>query len=154
MSRLSDIIEQFIKELMEDSETDILEIQRNELADHFNCAPSQINYVLSTRFTIDKGYYIVSRRGGGGFIRIQKLDTDTKPYIGHIVFEYIGDSISQLDAVRILANMEEKGIITQRERAIMEAAVNGKSLNVFSPPKDTVRASLLKSMLSVLVRRE
>lgn len=70
MSRLSDIIEQFIKGLMEDASTDMLEIRRNELADHFNCAPSQINYVLATRFTIDKGYYIVSRRGGGGFIRI------------------------------------------------------------------------------------
>ncbi len=151
MARLSDIIEQFIKELMRDAQTGMLEIQRNELADHFNCAPSQINYVLSTRFTIDKGYYIVSRRGGGGFIRIQKLHTDTKPYIGHIIYEYIGNSISQLDAARILANMEEKGILTRRERLIMDAAVNDKSLNVFSPSKDVVRASLLKSMLSVLV---
>lgn len=151
MSRLSDIIERFIKELMRDANTDMLEIQRNELADHFNCAPSQINYVLSTRFTVDKGYYIVSRRGGGGFIRIMKLDTETIPFVGYLIFEHIGDSISQLDASRILANIEEKGIITPRERAIMEAATNGRSLNVFSPPKDVVRAKLLKSMLSVLI---
>lgn len=154
MSRLSDIIEQFIKGLMEDASTGMLEIRRNELADHFNCAPSQINYVLATRFTIDKGYYIVSRRGGGGFIRIQKLDTESKPYIGRIILEYIGDSISQFDAVRILDNMEKKGIITPREREIMEAAINEKSLNVFSPSKDIVRAGLLKSMLSVLIRRD
>ena len=154
MSRLSDIIEQFIKELMEDASAGILEIRRNELADHFNCAPSQINYVLATRFTIDKGYYIVSRRGGGGFIRIQKLDTESKPYIGRIILEYIGDSISQFDAERILDSMEKKGIITPREREIMEAAINEKSLNVFSPSKDVVRAGLLKSMLSVLIRRD
>ena len=151
LARLSDVIEQFIKELMRDANTDMLEIQRNELADHFNYAPSQINYVLSTRFTIDKGYYIVSRRGGGGFIRIKKLDTDTRSYIGYLIFEYIGDSISQLDASRVLANIEEKGIVTPRERAIMEAAINGKSLNVFSPSKDVVRAKLFKSMLSVLI---
>lgn len=154
MSRLSDIIEQFIKGLMEDASTDMLEIRRNELADHFNCAPSQINYVLATRFTIDKGYYIVSRRGGGGFIRIQKLDTQSKPYIGQIIMEYIGDSISQFDAERVLDSMEKKGIITQRESEIMKTAMNEKSLNVFSPSKDIVRASLLKSMLSVLIRRD
>ena len=154
MSRLSDIIEQFIKGLMEDASTDMLEIRRNELADHFNCAPSQINYVLATRFTIDKGYYIVSRRGGGGFIRIQRLDTESKPYIGQIIMEYIGDSISQFDAERILDSMEKKGIITPREREIMKAAMNEKSLNVFSPSKDIVRAGLLKSMLSVLIRRD
>ena len=154
MSRLSDIIEQFIKGLMEDASTDMLEIRRNELADHFNCAPSQINYVLATRFTIDKGYYIVSRRGGGGFIRIQKLDTQSKPYIGQIIMEYIGDSISQFDAERILDSLEKKGIITPREREIMKAAMNEKSMNVFSPSKDIVRAGLLKSMLSVLIRRD
>lgn len=154
MSRLSDIIEQFIKGLMEDASTDMLEIRRNELADHFNCAPSQINYVLATRFTIDKGYYIVSRRGGGGFIRIQKLDTESKPYIGQIIMEYIGDSISQFDAERILDSMEKKGIITPRESEIMKAPMNEKSLNVFSPSKDIVRAGLLKSMLSVLIRRD
>ena len=154
MSRLSDIIEQFIKGLMEDASTDMLEIRRNELADHFNCAPSQINYVLATRFTIDKGYYIVSRRGGGGFIRIQKLDTQSKPYIGQIIMEYIGDSISQFDAERILDSMEKKGIITPRESEIMKAVTNEKSLNVFSPSKDIVRAGLLKSMLSVLIRRD
>ena len=154
MSRLSDIIEQFIKGLMEDASTDMLEIRRNELADHFNCAPSQINYVLATRFTIDKGYYIVSRRGGGGFIRIQKLDTQSKPYIGQIIMEYIGDSISQFDAERVLDSMEKKGIITPREREIMKAAMNEKSMNVFSPSKDIVRAGLLKSMLSVLIRRD
>jgi len=150
--RLSDIIEEFIKELMRGTGADTLEIQRNELAEHFNCAPSQINYVLSTRFSIDKGYYIESRRGGGGYIRIQKLEIARKPYLSHLIFEHIGDSLTQMDALRVLKNLEEKNIISSRERAIMEAAVNDKSINVFSPPKDAVRANIMKSMLSTLIR--
>ncbi|MBA1336440.1 MAG: Transcriptional regulator CtsR [Firmicutes bacterium] len=152
MFRLSDIIEEFIKELMRGTGADTLEIQRNELAEHFNCAPSQINYVLSTRFSIDKGYYIESRRGGGGYIRIQKLEIARKPYLSHLIFEHIGDSLTQMDALRVLKNLEEKNIISSRERAIMEAAVNDKSINVFSPPKDAVRANIMKSMLSTLIR--
>lgn len=151
MARLSDVIERFIKELMMEAQTDMLEIQRNELADYFNCAPSQINYVLSTRFSIDKGYYIESRRGGGGFIRIQKLDAKTRPYLGYIIFQNIGDSISQHDANSILISLEERGLITNRERMIMNAAVNSKSLNVFSPSKDIVRAGILKAMLSAFI---
>lgn len=151
LSRLSDIIERFIKELMQNGDAGMLEIQRNELAEYFNCAPSHINYVLSTRFTIDKGYYIVSRRGGGGFIRIKKLDIDTGSYVGYLIFEHIKDSITQPEAMRILLNIEERGIISPRERAILEAAVNSKSLKVISPEKDVVRAKLLKAMLSVLI---
>lgn len=151
MSRLSDLIERFIKQLIEECDAGILEIQRNQLADYFNCAPSQINYVLATRFTIDKGYYVQSRRGGGGYIRIQKLHIGKKQYIGDIVYQHIGDSISQFDASRILRNLQDRGIISERERAIMEAAINSKAINVFSPTKDEVRASILKSMLSVLM---
>lgn len=151
MFRLSDIIEDFIKELMEQEGTDILEIQRNQLAEHFACAPSQINYVLSTRFTIDKGYYVESRRGGGGYIRIRKLEVSTAPYLSRLINEYIGREISQFDAYKIIRNLEEKGIITPRERVLMEASVGDRSINVFSPNRDIVRAGILKAMLTVLI---
>lgn len=72
MARLSDIIEEFIKDMLDDAQDNELQIQRNELANKFSCAPSQINYVLTTRFTANKGYYIESRRGGGGCIVIKK----------------------------------------------------------------------------------
>jgi len=151
VSRLSDVIERFIKELMEEGDKDILEIQRNQLAKYFNCAPSQINYVLTTRFGFDKGYYIQSRRGGGGYIKIQKINIDTKQYLDNIIYEYIGDSISQFDALRVIGNLRERGIITPREQLIMEAASNSKTINVFSPSKDEVRANILKAMLLVLI---
>ena len=79
MARLTDVISEFIKALLDESEGE-LELQRNEMAEYFECAPSQINYVLATRFSINQGYYIESRRGGGGFIRITQLDVDKDDY--------------------------------------------------------------------------
>ncbi len=154
MPGLSDVIEKFIKELIEECDKGILEIQRNQLADYFNCAPSQINYVLSTRFTIDRGYYIQSRRGGGGYIKIQRLDIDSKQYLGSIMHEHIGDSISQFEALGIIRALAERGIITPREQLMMQSAVNSKTINVFSPSKDEVRASILKAMISSLLQRK
>lgn len=151
MSRLSDVIEKFLKELIQDCDKGILEIQRNQLANYFNCAPSQINYVLTTRFSIDKGYYIESRRGGGGYIRIQKLNIDPKQYLGNIITELIGDSISQFEALRIIQNLKDRDLLTYREQLIMEAAINSKTINVFSPSKDEVRANIFKAMISVLL---
>ena len=72
--RMSDIIEEFIKEMMKD-DGDYVEIQRNELAEHFNVVPSQINYVIATRFRPAQGYYVESKRGGGGHIKIKLLLT-------------------------------------------------------------------------------
>ena len=85
MARLSDIIESFLKGLIIEEEGAV-EIQRNELANRFNCVPSQINYVISTRFTAEKGYYVESRRGGGGCISIKRLNIDSAgDYLMHII---------------------------------------------------------------------
>ena len=83
--RMSDIIEEFIKELFDDTESEQIEIRRNELAEHFNCVPSQINYVISTRFKPSQGYYVESRRGGGGHITIRKVADSNEEYIMHII---------------------------------------------------------------------
>ena len=83
--RMTDVIEEFIKELFEE-DNDYIEIQRNDLAEHFNCVPSQINYVISTRFKPSQGYYVESKRGGGGHITIKKIKTSTlKPRIDGIL---------------------------------------------------------------------
>ena len=81
--RISDIIEDFIKEMFD--ETDFIEIQRNDLAQQFNCVPSQINYVISTRFKPSQGYYVESKRGGGGHITIKRINTTKSNALMHII---------------------------------------------------------------------
>ena len=90
--RMSDMIEEFIKDLFEDE--DIVEIQRNDLANQFNCVPSQINYVISTRFTPDHGYYVESQRGGGGYIKITKAKITKSDYLMHLITS-LGDKVTQ-----------------------------------------------------------
>lgn len=151
VARLSDIIEGFIKSMLEQSDEDILEIQRNELASHFGCAPSQINYVLMTRFTADKGYYIESRRGGGGSIRITRVSLDTNDYLNRLLSESIGQSVTQYNAEQYVDTLLEHELVTEREAALMKAVINDKSINTQFQDRDTIRASLLKAMLLVIL---
>ena len=147
LAKLSDVIEIFIKKAIEDMEG-VAEIQRNELANRFNCVPSQINYVISTRFTNNRGYYVESRRGGGGFIRISRVNTGGRAgYLMHIVSS-IGDSISQQDAGAFINNFVDYDIISEREASIMKAAVSDKVLmKVEQPERDSLRSDILKNVL-------
>ncbi|WP_202976476.1 CtsR family transcriptional regulator [Anaerophilus nitritogenes] len=146
MARISDLIEIFIKELLEDANNRSIEIQRNELASYFNCAPSQINYVLTTRFTLDKGYLIESRRGGGGHIKIVQTHIDKNQYVNLLLHE-IGESISSMKAEAIIDFLTDKKIITEREKDMMKAAINDRSISTPMNIKDEIRANLLKSMI-------
>lgn len=152
MASLSDIIENFIKQLITDTNGSI-EIQRNELANHFNCVPSQINYVISTRFTTDRGYYVESRRGGGGHVKIKRINI-TRPgnYLMHIVSS-MGTSISQQSAEVFINNFIDYNVISEREGLIMRAAVSDKVIGgIPMPDRDILRATQLKNMiLSLLV---
>src|SRR5690606_12275077 len=95
MRNISDLIEQYLKQMLQDSSEGTVEIQRNELADRFSCVPSQINYVISTRFTLEKGYLVESKRGGGGYIRIQRIELPTYKTIHGHIRQTIGDRIDQ-----------------------------------------------------------
>jgi transcriptional regulator CtsR len=151
MARLSDIIENFIKEMLENSDENILEIQRNELANTFNCAPSQINYVLTTRFTNDRGYYIESRRGGGGCIRITRINIDKNDYIRKAIWNNIGNEITQQSAEDYIELFRERGYISGREGLLMRAAVNDKTILLPQGIRDQVRAQILKNMLITVI---
>jgi len=153
MARLSDIIEEFLKALINEEEGAV-EIQRNELASKFNCVPSQINYVISTRFTADKGYYVESRRGGGGYISIKRLNTESAgEYLMHIITS-IGDRISQLASEVFINNFVDYNIIETREAMLMKAATSDKVLTEIPVEKrDEVRATILKHMLMSLTVR-
>lgn len=151
MARLSDIIESFIKEMIEDMDGAI-EIQRNELANRFNCVPSQINYVISTRFSTDKGYYVESRRGGGGYISIKRLNTSSAAeYLMHIITS-IGDKLSQHTCEIFIHNFMDYDIIDEQEAGLMKAATSDKALAAVSPEnRDEIRMTILKNMLMSLI---
>lgn len=145
MSRISDLIEKFLNELIEESKGAI-EIQRNEMAGYFNCAPSQINYVLTTRFTSDRGYVIESRRGGGGFIKIMKIDLDENDYLLKMLSERIGESVNKEGAFELLEILYRKDLIDSRTKNIIKIVVDDNTLNSLSKPaRDQVRAEILKA---------
>lgn len=152
--RLSDAIEQFIKTMLVDDEQQI-ELKRNELAEYFNCAPSQINYVLATRFTPDHGYIIESRRGGGGCIRIFRMEQSTGDQLVYLIHERVGDAIDALSASHLIQQLQERELVTTGEAALMQAAVAPQAicLPLSSEMKDALRARILKNMLLEIARK-
>ena len=146
--RISDLIETFIKQLLSDEGGEI-EIQRNVIAGRFHCVPSQINYVIATRFTNERGYIVESRRGGGGCIRIRLVPQNSNNYIMHII-NCIGDGIDADSARAFILNLKEGGLLNEREAGIMFAAINDRVLPPTQPLKDTMRAAIMKNMLAYL----
>lgn len=142
--RMSDMIESFIKDLFEDE--DYIEIQRNDLAEQFNCVPSQINYVIATRFKPSQGYYVESRRGGGGHIRIQKIDVSKTNYITHII-KNIGEQLTNQEVEILISDLLSYNLITEKEAKLLKVATSDNILITAKEVKDVLRAKLLKNML-------
>ncbi len=155
MASLASLIENYLNSLMSESGKRLIEIQRNELAEKFNCAPSQINYVLTTRFTIERGYTVESRRGGGGYVRIEKvpLNAGEIDFIAEIV-HLVGDSISERSAAAILARLLEEDIITHREAILINTVINRNVLRIGQPARDQLRANIVKSVLITLFKNQ
>jgi transcriptional regulator CtsR len=145
MAQLSDSIEQFIKEMMEGGAQ--IELRRNELAQHFGCAPSQINYVLATRFTVDHGYIIESRRGGGGYIRIVRMCERSSENLLSALIERIGNAIDEDSSVAIIMHLLDRKLVTPNEARIMRAAVGRNALALPVSAKDILRAAVLRNMI-------
>lgn len=150
MANISESIEQFIIATMGDN--DFVDISRNSLAEYFSCAPSQINYVLDTRFTVDRGFVKESRRGGGGFIKISRIkNSDTNAYLNGLVLESIGDELSYKRMMQILDKLISDGLINKRESELVEASLSEDSLSMPFTIKDKVRAKAFKSILLKLM---
>ena len=142
--RISDIIEEFIKDLFDDEEE--IEIQRNDLAEHFNCVPSQINYVISTRFKPQQGYYVESRRGGGGHITIRKVNNTKSDYLMHII-KNIGNAISNSEAEFLISDFLTYDLVNTKEAKLLRVATSDNVLDIPKEYKDRLRANILKNML-------
>lgn len=152
MKTISDIIEEFILSQLEDGE---INLSRNELANFFNCAPSQINYVLTTRFTPMKGFDVESKRGGGGYIKIVKFSTSDKiEHINHIIKNYIGDNLDYNNAIMILDNLLTNKIINQKEYKIIAIAISNKSLSNPINNQGLLRAKILTNILREICKEE
>ncbi|MCT8136402.1 CtsR family transcriptional regulator [Anaerobacillus sp. CMMVII] len=150
MKNVSDIIEHYLKTILMKSDSDLVEVKRSELAERFQCVPSQINYVISTRFTVEKGYLVESKRGGGGFIRIIKIKAHNSAELYEQMLSLIGDKISQSSAEDIIYHLFEEDAITKREANLLQSATNRTVLNVQLPYRDQLRSNILKAMISTL----
>jgi transcriptional regulator CtsR len=152
--RLSDSIEQFIKEMLTEGSTEV-ELKRNELAEYFGCAPSQINYVLATRFSPDHGYVTESRRGGGGYIRIVRVVRSGSQGLMYLVNDRIGDALGEDECMRLISQLKDQKLVTEDEAALMAASVSSRAMAVPMPPavKDALRARMMKAMLTTVAAR-
>jgi transcriptional regulator of stress and heat shock response len=147
---ISDIIEKYLKEVLELSERESVEIKRSEVADKFQCVPSQINYVINTRFTIEKGYIVESKRGGGGYIRIMKVQSYDHADLIDQLLMLIQNRISQGSAESVILRLVEEEVITRREAKIMLSVIDRSVLYIELPFRDELRSRMLRAMLTSL----
>lgn len=153
MRNISDIIEQYLKSVLDTSDRAIVEIKRSEIADKFECVPSQINYVINTRFTLERGYLVESKRGGGGYIRIMKVKMNDASQLVNQLVRLIDKRISQASAEDVILRLIEEKVISKREAKIMLSVIDRSVLFIDLPHRDELRARMLKAMLTSLMYR-
>lgn len=155
MAKLSDLIEQILKQMIDENDG-VVEITRGELADRVNCVPSQITYVLTTRFTNGQGYLVESRRGGGGWIRIKRVynNQPASTYLMHVI-NSLGDSLSQQEVQVYIQNFVEQHVMNEATGKLLLAAVGDQSLGrAVQPLKDKIRNDIFQNLLVQLVINE
>ncbi|MFP7171533.1 CtsR family transcriptional regulator [Terribacillus sp. 7520-G] len=149
-NNISDIIEAYLKQILQSTDTQEVEIKRSEVANRFQCVPSQINYVIKTRFTVEKGYLVESKRGGGGYIRIIRVKHHTEASLIDDVIEMVQPRVSQQTANNVIERLAEENILTEREAKIMLRATSRDTLAFPLPLRDEVRSRILVSMLTAI----
>ncbi len=148
--KMSDTIENFIRELFDNENS--IELRRNELALYFNCVPSQINYVISTRFTTERGYIVESRRGGGGHIKITRIAVGRNDALRHVLSS-IGDAIDVLTVEAIIDNLYTGEVINDEQAKLILSACSNNALSPIADGflKNRVRASIFKNLLLMFI---
>ncbi len=150
MRNISDIIETYLKEIIKASNKNAIEIKRSEIADRFQCVPSQINYVINTRFTVEKGYIVESKRGGGGYIRIMRVKPQSKVDLINQMIKLTKPEITQQASIHIMDRLLEEEIVSTREAKLMLSVMDRNVISVPLPARDELRSKLLVAMLEVL----
>ena len=151
MSSLARQIEEYIKMLLEQENAGVIELQRNMLSEYFHCVPSQINYVLSTRFTPVQGYMVETRRGGGGYVRIVSLQLEDDTDLQDVLTEAVGDSLSQSNSEGLTEYLYQQGIISQREMILLNGILKDRVLSgLDKTQRDRARASMMQHLLAML----
>ena len=147
---ISDVIAGFIQQALEEADG-VLELQRSDLAQRFGCVPSQINYVMSTRFSPEHGYIVESRRGGNGYIRISRVRVDRQTLLMHVI-NAIGDELDAPSARAIVQNLADSGAISvEVGQALLNAVSDSALRTVAREQRDTLRANIFKQVLVHLV---
>jgi len=155
MSSLSKEIEKYLKTLLENAHNGVVEIQRSTLSGFFECVPSQINYVLSTRFTPAHGYIVETRRGGGGYVRIISLNISSNNQLKILFDEIIGSELTQNQSEGLLEYLRKEGYLTRREAILLKNITSENVLaGSFSKNIDKLRAQVLQSILATILRED
>ena len=152
MATLVTQIEKYIKNLLTQSDGEMIELKRSDLADVFMCVPSQINYVLETRFGTHNGYLVESRRGGGGFVRIIKLSPNNKDELLNMINSTSGRKISQIAGECLIDRLMEEKFLTEREGILLKSMINSNILLQENTDTNVLRGELLKTVLLNLLR--
>lgn len=150
MRNISDIIEGYLKQVLELGGEGHIEIKRSEIADKFQCVPSQINYVINTRFTAERGYLVESKRGGGGYIRILRVRANSQIDLIDDVLLQIEGGASQTVAEGVVYRLIDEQVISKREAKLMLAAVDRSTLDLQLPLRDSIRSKILRAMLTTI----
>lgn len=153
MKNISDIIEGYLKSVIEETKQGQIEIKRNEVAEKFQCVPSQINYVINTRFTVDRGYIVESKRGGGGYIRIVRVEASAASELILNMIEVLEEGASESLVEDMVYRLLDQEIISKREAKLILAACARTTLSLPLPLRDQLRGRVAQAMLLTLLHK-
>ena len=141
---ISDIIEEFIMSSLDDDK--FIELSRNDLAKFFSCVPSQINYVLNTRFTVNRGFVVESQRGGGGYVKVLRVQNNNNKFLENLL-KICEQPLTYVEGCQILDHMASKKLITEREMRLIRGAISEKSLNNPININNKIRSNILQQVI-------
>lgn len=152
MRNISDVIEQYLKQVLKESQANAIEIKRQDIAQRFECAPSQINYVINTRFTVEKGYLVESKRGGGGYIRIRRVILHEKQDVLSSLMDIIHEHprLNEQLVENVLIRLVEEQMMQEQEAQLIYHLLSDETLNLQVDDRSYIRRQQLLALMKVL----